>query len=245
MQKLLQKLSVSKGQTKSNAALPWLAAALLLGASSAVQAVPIVGGDTTVELTAAEVLASLGIEVGLLGTASIEVDDSTGIPTVTFPITGGDTESGTDGGALIEHDGSGLSLSVTDDDDMTTTINLENFLIDTGALALSGLVTIGDAVLEDVPLFDISETLALSLTDVAADTIESTFGFDDEVQLNGAVLGQAATDPQVDDGGGPVPVSEPSIFALLALGVMLMLGFSRKRHADKRRAEPALPALTA
>ena len=98
--------------------------AVPLGASAAA----ITGNTTRVELTAAGALASLGVAVQPVGTATLEAAG----PTAVFPITGGTIDDVT-GDLLVEHDGSGLSLGVGTDN-----ILLLNFLIDSAAATIFG-----------------------------------------------------------------------------------------------------------
>lgn len=177
--------------------------------SQPAQAVPITGGVTSVALTSASDLANLGISVSPLGNASLTPGDP---PVAAFPITGGDLDPGT-GDAIIAHDGSGLRLS------NSAVVDLENFLIDTAAGILSGLVTIDGGVVGVIPIFDIGPGLALSLTDGAADALELAFQLDG-IQLNGFPIGTASVSVQVP---------EPSTWLLLGFGaVALMMADARR-----------------
>ena len=78
---------------------------------------PIVGGTTSVTFN--DAFLDLPIHVSTIGAATLEG------ATATFPITGGSFDTNTSI-ALIEHDGSGLTL-----DDTASFLDLENFLINT------------------------------------------------------------------------------------------------------------------
>lgn len=172
--------------------------AMILAPWVGAHAVAITGIETTVELTAAGLLVSNGIAVQPVGTGSLA-----GV-TATFPITGG-TLNGSD--ALIEHDGSGLSLSKGNDH-----LLLLNFLIDTAAAKVFGdAVVIDDvggvpsaAALNDIPLFDLAAAtsggIPLLLSGTAAGALVSLFGLPD---LTGAQIGLA--NPSVS--AVPVPAA--------------------------------------
>jgi len=163
----------------------WLVLLCLCGASAA-QALTLTG-TTSVELTAAGLLASNGVAVQPVGTATL-----TGA-TAVFPITGG-TLNGAD--ALIEHDGSGLTLSRGSDH-----LLLLNFLIDTAAGQVFGDGVLIDDVggvptalaVNDVPLFDLGTAttggIPLLLTAAAAGALSSLFALPD---LTGAQIGLAS-----------------------------------------------------
>jgi hypothetical protein len=192
-----------------------LAAALLLPGVPAF-AVPITGGSTSVLLSAASALDSLGISVAPLGSASVSLSpDNT--PIATFPITGGEIEAGD---ALIEHEGSGLSLS-----NSTSIVELEDFLIDTANALLSGVVTADGTQIGVVPLFSIGAGLSLSLTSEAGAALASVFGIPD---LTGTVIGTATTNPVT----GAVP--EPGTLTLL-LGAALALAYLRRARQPRAR----------
>ena len=180
------------------------------------QAVPITGGVTSVALTSADTLAGLGISVAPLGIATLTPGDP---PVAAFPITGGDVNPNT-GDALIEHDGSGLRLA------NSAVVDLENFLIDTAAGLLSGLVTIDGGVVGVIPIFDIGPGLSLALTDLAADALEQAFELDG-VELNGFVVGNASVDVQVP---------EPSTWLLLGFGAAAIFMANARRRC--RRPSP-------
>jgi len=159
--------------------------ALPLGASAAA----ITGNTTSVELTAAGALASLGVAVQPVGTASLE---ATG-PTAVFPITGG-TIDDVSGDLLVEHDGSGLSLGVGTDN-----ILLLNFLIDSAAATIFGDVVVVDDIggtlsanaLNDVDLFSLDTDLNVFLTATAAGALNALFG---TTLPTGLKIGEASLD---------------------------------------------------
>lgn len=191
--------------------------ALVLAPWVGVQAAAITGIETTVELTAAGLLAANGVAVQPVGTGSLDA----ATVTAAFPITGGSLGAS---GALIEHDGSGLSLSQGSDH-----LLLLNFLIDTAAGQVFGdAVVIDDvagtptaAALDDIPLFDLAAAtsggIPLLLTGAAAGALSSLFGLPD---LTGAQIGLA--NPNVS----AVPV--PAAVWLMGSAVAA-LGLRRRR----------------
>lgn len=110
-----------------------------------VAAVPeIFGGDTAVALDSGftDALTSLGLTPGVLGTATL-TDGS-----VHFPITGGSVVYWSPDGkyrpyvqGIIEHDGSGLSLTAG-----STVVDLTNFTVNPGNSKLYGDVTVNGTV---------------------------------------------------------------------------------------------------
>ncbi len=140
-----------------------------------------------------------------------------GYPTVVFPVTGGEAGAG---GAVIEHEGSGVSLTAG-----AATASVGNFVVDTGAAEVRGDllgVTTGSplaffnfgsgTVLPGVEL-TISSTLAGALSEVfgAPDLTDATFGY-------------AVPSPQV----APVPLPAG---ALLLIGGLGMFGLVRRKRA--------------
>jgi len=79
---------------------------LLLGAVPA-GAIPLIGDETRIEVTTRNDLAAMGIEIGLVGGASLD-----GAGDLVLPITGGDLTIPLLEG-IVEHQGSGFSLSVS------------------------------------------------------------------------------------------------------------------------------------
>jgi hypothetical protein len=178
---------------------------------------PITGVETTVSLTSINDLIGLGLLPGTLGSATIIPD--TNPPDIVFPITGGTLDDAT-GFALIEHDGSGFSL--TKETNSSTFLNLENFLIDTELSQLFGDASTGGPS-ANIPIFDITPTLSLNLTETAAGAIEQIFGLVD-VNLNGFPIGVASLNLKTGD-----PVPEPSTMALFAIGIVGLAGISIRR----------------
>ena len=139
-------------------------------------------------------------------------------PTAVFPITGGTIDDVT-GELLVEHDGSGLTLSAG-----TTSLLLLNFLIDTENTQILGdAVTIAPdtnddlqaAALNDIPLFTL-DGLDLLLTSTAAGAIDSLFGVPG---LTGFEIGTASLDVATVPG------------AVWLFGSALSVLFARKRLA--------------
>ena len=194
--------------------------ALLLAVSASfvavtAQAAPILPGNTTnVTLTAAPVLASLGVSVSGLGTATISGPATA--PVASFPITGGQVN--TDGTAQIQHNGSGLQFSAS-----ATTFALTNFLVDTATKLVSANVAVNGSALAptQIGVFDIGPNLGLSLTAAAAGALNSTFKV--TAFSAGLAIGSATTNPIV----GAAAVPEPGSVALLGAGVAAFFLFRR------------------
>jgi hypothetical protein len=174
----------------------------------------ITGNETTVSLTSFNTLIGLGLIPAPLGTATLNT--SVTPPEITFPITGGIFDSVTSK-ALIEHEGSGFSLTKS-----ATTLNLENFLIDTGISKLFGDASFGITVVPDLPIFDISDTLELLLTTEAAAAISAIFAVPD---LTGVIIGKVV---DLD-----LKVPEPATLALLVFGLAGLAGCSRKKFMKR------------
>ncbi len=170
--------------------------------SAPAHAATIIGGGTSVKLTAAPTLTGLGLSFATFGSSSATVD-AMGIPTATFLITGGSINDVT-GTALIEHNGSGLNFTGGGN-----ALSIGDFLINTTTNVLSGKVVIGATTLTGVPLFNIGSGLSLSLTSEAAGAFTTVFGAPD---LTGAAIGTAAVNAV------SVPVPEPGTWGMLILG---------------------------
>ncbi len=189
-------------------------------------ATSITGGITEVRLDAAPTLSSLGVSVGLLGSASL-VSATGGIPIVDFPITGGSINPAVNPvpgvpAAQIEHVGSGLSFTAG-----TKVLKLEDFLIDTQSLTLFGKVDEAGTILNTVDLFTIglnsdptkgTYPFSLALTATAAGALNSYFGV--TAFTAGLGIGVASTAPST--------VPEPGSLALLSLGALSLLALRRR-----------------
>nr|WP_136250436.1 hypothetical protein [Ningiella ruwaisensis] len=205
-----------------------LASAVFWLASPAM-AVPIVSGQTNVQVTAP--LADLGITPALLGGDLVSADPLT----LGFGVTGGDLDFTTLAGT-IEHVGASISLTgdlgtVDTSDDVT--VILSDFLINTTTAILSADVNGGGMVdifsldftgLDAAAITDLANPqISLTFLDAASALLESTFQLATGT-LTGAQFGLAATAPV------PAVVSEPTIFSLLAAGMLgLVLYRSRSR----------------
>ena len=181
--------------------------------TAATQIAPV--GSTFVVLTATPVLVGAGVGVDKIGTAAL-FPDASGNLIGAFAITGGTLDPDL-GNALVEHEGSGLALSRNG-----TTVNLENFLIDTTLPTdtIFGKVSVGSTTLENVPLFTLSGA-NLFLSETAGDALVSFLAIPD---LGGAQLGFALTNP--------LPVPEPETYAMMGAGLVL-LAFARSGRRQK------------
>jgi hypothetical protein len=167
-------------------------------------------GVTTVEVTAP--LGALGLSGAPFGTATA----AGGV--FSFPITGGTIDTVT-GNALIEHAGSGVTLSGG-----SVNVSVGNFLIDTMMGTVSGNVigapgsvtffTFGTPGAGGIPLL-ISSDLAAALS--------SIFDLGEDIDLTGVEFGIANTSPT------PVPV--PAALPLLLAGLGGLALMRRKRAA--------------
>ncbi len=186
--------------------------------------VAITGGETRVEVTAD--LGGLGLAGAPFGTAT--VDGAGANPVFVFGITGGTNDTGL-GTLLIEHNGSGVTLSAG-----TLTATVGNFLIDTANALVSGdlldLAT-GNVVLADVPFFNFGTSTArpgveLLISSALAGALTSTFGAPD---LTGAQFGFAT--PAPTSAVAPIPLPAGGLLLVGALGVLGAASARRKRAA--------------
>jgi hypothetical protein len=185
-------------------------------------AIPITGGETTVEITDFTDLFGLGIiPIPIPDAQLVDFDFGTFVPTVSFPITGGDTEP-----LSIEHEGSGVLLQSL----LNPYPNLfvGNFVIDGVGGQLFAEAFSGGS-LGEIALFDIGDAnsdglLPLNYTPDAAQAIVAIFGLNlDPKLLAGEQFGLAQTDPQT------APVPEPSTIVLIGISLFGLAGFSRKK----------------
>lgn len=194
------------------------AAALVLGTAAPAAAATIIGGGTAVTLTAAPALTGLGLSFAPFGSASLSNDPS-GLPVVTFLITGGTITD--DDEALIEHNGSGLRFSAGAD-----VLDIGDFLIDSEAGAIFGFARANGTLLGTVALFTFDDdALVLELSAQAAAAFTSVFGAPD---LTGLEIGFA--DPNIVV-GGVAPIPEPQVWAMMVGGFLLVGGAARRRTA--------------
>lgn len=186
-----------------------LAFSLTLLSSAVVQGQEqtIVGGATSVTFN--PTFLSLGLNVTPIGSATLDG------ATATFPITGGTLNTNTSL-ALIEHDGSGLTL-----DDGTSFLDLENFLINTGTPGITGDATLDGGFVGNVPLFELGAGLEVLLTAAAADVLDATFLGDTNALVGGEEIGNAVTSPVVP---------EPSTLLLTSMAAMSLCMRTRGIH---------------
>lgn len=158
---------------------------LLFGSTSS--AVPITGGDTTLELTNPWLDQQINagrLSLSTLGTASVN-----GVGDVVFPVTGGDIDLATLSGT-IEHDGSGIELELRG-----RTVQIENLLIDTATGSVSADVTLLDGntvvdTLSGYKVFDVRSCQTSAGSDPCLD-------LEDQIVLSG--FGLSFTDMSATD----------------------------------------------
>ncbi|MGE0370705.1 MAG: hypothetical protein AB7Q01_02320 [Gammaproteobacteria bacterium] len=127
---------------------------------------PILGGSTSVTLSSASVLQSLGVTVAPLGTARIDAESDD--PVARFAVTGG-TDSRKDDDDVILHQGGGLSLSTG-----AGSIALADFRIDTGNDAVFADVMVDGKPAGNLQVFDLGPDGSLTLTADAAAVVAKT-----------------------------------------------------------------------
>jgi hypothetical protein len=167
---------------------------------------PLTGVDTSVALDSGfmDALKQLKVTPGVVGDATLKGTD------VSFPITGGNVTYYDPASSvrpyvqgLINHEGSGLSLTAGD-----TKVELTDFVIDPGTSELMGTVSVdGKEAATDAVLFDLDgstleplktnpdgtatlEGTTVELSDDAASLLNDTFGITD--LKGGLVIGISA-----------------------------------------------------
>lgn len=184
-----------------------MAAAASLAIAGGASAATISSGKTQVTVTAD--LGGLGLTGAPFGTATADG------ATFTFPITGGTV----DATAVIEHDGSGVTLTAAADADTSVTVG--NFVIDTSVNTIFGDVIGGPAGLDLFNLGAADGGIGVNISATLAGALTSIFGAPD---LTGAQFGVATTAPET----APVPVPASALLLLTGLGAA---GAMRRRSA--------------
>ena len=192
--------------------------------SAPAQAATIIGGGTSVTITAAPAFTGLGLTFAPFGSASAVTN--AGIPTVTFLITGGTVNDQT-GKAIINHNGSGLLFSGAG-----KALSIGDFVINTTTNLLTGRVITGGVTTNDVPLFNIGAGLTLTLTSQAAGAFTSVFG---APNLTGTLIGTADSNF--------VTAAAPAVPEAATWGMML-LGFGVVGSAHRLRRRKTLLQLS-
>jgi hypothetical protein len=161
---------------------------------------PILTGKTSVYLTSAGTLTSLGVTVAGLG--STTVTSSGGTPVANFPVTGG-TRNLLNGSESVLHQGSGLELS-----DSKGSISLTDFNVDTLNGTIDANVTIDGQLAGNVPVFDLGRGVfgpTLTLTTAAAGAVDTTLGTD--AITSSTTIGTAIVSPLIN----PFSLGQPSL----------------------------------
>ncbi len=172
--------------------------------------VPVIGGETSVTLTSAATLQSLGVDAEPLGAAIVDTSGSD--PAVVFPVTGG-TDSG-DGGVVLLHRGSGLMLS-----DDAGSIALQDFRVDTANQQVFADVSVDGTSAGTVGVFDIgADGSSLTLTQAAADVVDQALGT--TAVTPDVVIGTAAPWFITD----PCQLGEPGLSFITAPGTQPITG---------------------
>lgn len=120
----------------------------LAGAAAPVQAIPIVGDRTSVDVTSIDLLTTAGITLSGLGSTTIL--SAPGLLFAVFPVTGGDVDLPNSFAGTVEHEGSGLRLTIFGVD-----IDLTNFVLSTIAATLVADVAVNGTGVGPVSFFDV------------------------------------------------------------------------------------------
>jgi hypothetical protein len=195
-------------------------AAVTLGQAAATTGsaatLPLIGNQTEVEVTAP--LGALGLAGAPAGTASVDVTGAN--PVFVFPVTGGTLDTVT-GEALVEHEGSGVTLSAIAAPEINVTVG--NFLIDTAGGAVSGDVFGGPVGLPFFMFGDMTDNgVELLITSVLAGALTDVFGADD---LTGAQFGLARPDI------APIPLPAGAWLMLAGAAALGLVGVRRRKAA--------------
>jgi hypothetical protein len=178
------------------------------------QALPVIGGVTSIKLTSAATFEGGGLSIAAFGSTQFS-PGSDGVPLVYFPITGGsiDTSSLANFGR-IEHAGSGLSFTSG-----STTLSFSDFVVDTAGLRISAEVGSANTHFGVIPVFTLSQSgntaapVALALTGDAASAFSASFG---APNLTGFRVGLANTVPIT----AAVPEPATALSMMAGLGLM-------------------------
>ena len=196
-----------------------LAASSILLLCSAAVAAPVTGGNTTVDLSASALatLVSSGFSVAPLSPATLNL---TSVPAMAvFPITGGDTTTS------IIHSG-GLALT-----EGGITADLQNFIINLAgpnAGILTGQLVAGGNTTNNVPFFNIGAgNNTLTVTFTLGSTLSSVYGIPN---LAGLTIGAATINATTS------AAPEPRDAALIAMGLLGMIAFARRKTNSKAQA---------
>lgn len=184
--------------------------------SSMLAAAPITGGMTTVALDSST-LATLE-SLFTIGTVPPTMLTTPGdVPTVNFPITGGDTSTG-----IIDHSG-GLTLTgEATPTGIGTEVWTANYVINLNTAMLTSEVSVnGGTPMMNVPLFDIGAGDVLTVDKALAGDLSTIFGLPN---LTGATVGTATVSPST-------ATPEPASFALASAGLLAALLFAARKKS--------------
>ena len=182
--------------------------------SSLLAAAPITGGVTSVALDSST-LATLEALFTIGTVPPTMLTTPGGVPTVNFPITGGDTSTG-----IIDHSG-GLTLTgKATPMGIGTEVWTANYVINLNTAILTSEVSVnGGTPILNVPLFDIGAGDVLTVDKAIAGDLSTIFGVPN---LTGAIIGTATVSPST-------AVPEPESFALAGLALLASLTLTRKK----------------
>jgi hypothetical protein len=190
-----------------------LATGSVLLLCSAVTATPVTGGSTTVDLNLDAVTALVGLGFSIASIAPATANFGATPPNAVFPITGGDSTTS------INHSG-GLAFTKGG-----ITADIANFVINLAgpnAGKLTGDLTAGGSITNNVPFFDINAGNSLTIDAVLASGLSSVYGIPN---LTGTPIGTATINASA--------VPEPGDAALVGIGILGVLAFLRRKTVSQ------------